>query len=41
MKKIYCIISILALWNSAFADDKYGYQKRDWYDKDKFNLFRR
>ena len=26
---------------SALADDKYGYQKPDWYDKDKLNLFRR
>ena len=41
MKKIICTLGILALSVSAFADDKYGYQKPDWYDKDKVNTYDR
>ena len=38
MKTLFCTIGILALSLSALADDKYGYQKRDWIDKDKINI---
>ena len=41
MKKIIFALGILALSLSAFADDKYGYQKPDWYDKDKVNTYDR
>ena len=39
MKTLFCTIGILALSLSALADDKYGYQKRDWIDKDKLNSY--
>ena len=41
MKTLFCTIGILALSLSALADDKYGYQKRDWIDKDKINTYDR
>ena len=39
MKTLFCTIWVLALSLSALADDKYGYQKRDWIDKDKLNSY--
>ena len=41
MKKLICTLGVLALSFSALADDKFGYQKRDWYDKDKVNTYDR
>ena len=38
MKTIFYTIGILAISLSVLADDKYGYQKRDWIDKDKINI---
>ena len=38
MKTLFYTIGILALSLSVLADDKYGYQKRDWIDKDKINI---
>jgi len=39
MKSFVCTLAIGALAISAWADDKLGYQKRDWYDKDKLNTY--
>jgi len=38
MKTIFCTIVIFTLSLTSLADDKYGYQKRDWIDKDKINI---
>jgi len=38
MKTLFFSIGILVLSLSSIADDKYGYQKRDWIDKDKVNI---
>ena len=38
MKTLFYTIGILAISLSVLADDKYGYQKRDWIDKDKINI---
>ena len=39
MKTLFYTIGILALSLSVLADDKYGYQKRDWIDKDRLNSY--
>ena len=38
MKYLLSTLGILALSLTSLADDKYGYQKRDWIDKDKINI---
>ena len=41
MKKLFVILAIFSLSYTGLADDKYGYQKRDWLDKDKINTYYR
>ena len=41
MKTLICTIIVTILADSALADDKLGYQKRDWFDKDKMNTYDR
>lgn len=39
MNSFVCTLAIGTLAISAWADDKLGHQKRDWYDKDKVNTY--